>query len=158
MRGTHSTAVQKFASDILESNSLQPQIFGIADNMQPTIAVEPYIDVVQVLNSAGTIYTTPSDKEFFLTNIYLSGITTPSSTAGEVEITFTPSNGNARTIRMGVPNPGVGTTVDIGGEAHLSILFPLRGVKLQKNTTITLAFTVDSASSMIAGYLGSDRS
>jgi hypothetical protein len=43
----------------------------VAEYIQPTIEITPKCNIVKSANS-GTIYTTPSDKDFYLTNTLLS--------------------------------------------------------------------------------------
>ena len=100
------------------------------------------LNIVRVLATSGTIYTTPSDKEFYLTNIVIesdddSGIMTDS-------IAFT-VNGNSSSITVNNLSGVNSTTI-------LNIQFPKSGILLASNSTITCTSLSSSSFFMVCGF------
>ena len=59
----------------------------IADNIAPVVIIEPYQNIVRSVNSLATIFTTPSDKDFYLTSAILSVAKDAAATGTSVTIT-----------------------------------------------------------------------
>jgi len=149
----YSTNILKNASEILETNAMSEKVSEINGSVQPTIKIEPYINILKTDTAAtATIYTTPTDKDFYLTNAAIS-CNVGGGAAGTATLTFVLRSGETQTINAVV-------TSDIGDSTAvtLPIQFPLRGLLLAKGSTIVSTSNTDVQSFTIAGYLGSDRS
>jgi len=97
------------------------------------------------------MYTTPSDVDFYLTNVAVSAVSTENP--GATSITFTTSEGDVQIFGV--------VTVGAGGVNHsssnLSMEFPMQGIKLARSSAIT--FTLfETGYGHIAGYRASGRS
>lgn len=147
----HSTAIKKWASHLFETNSARPIDFKLSEVIQPIVEIQPYIDVMRTSVTTGTnvVYTTPTDKEFYLTNVAMSGYSEAGVAQGEATIEFTTEDGQSRSMNISTDNTAS------AGSLALSVQFPMRGVLLKKGSTIT--FTIDKAFIMFAGYTASDR-
>lgn len=151
--GLHNTAIKKDASTIFETNSLQPINFELETDIQPVVAVEPTL-ISRSLNVAGTLFTTPSDRDFFLTSIAVSAEIDPASGSGSSYIEYTNADGISALFGCLVAS-GV---VDGGSTNSNSIVFPKRGILLTKGSAITATSSASGAFFHITGYYGSDRS
>lgn len=142
----HNTFLLREASEIFETNSTRPINFKIDDKLRPVVTVMPDIDIVRTAQASATLFTTPTDRDFFLTNVWLSN----NGDEGVSYITFVTFDGITQKIQL------ANGVLELGNSAT-SVVFPMRGVRLQKNSPIVFNATV-SGSGMIAGYRGSDRS
>jgi len=142
---THNTFLLREASQIFETNSTRPINFQIEDIMRPVVVVQPDLDIVRTTQASGTVFTTPVRNDFFLTNIWLSN-----TADGVSYVDFITEDGIAQRVQLAGGASGLECTA-----THIQ--FPLRGVKLQKNSAISCNISA-TGSVMIAGYRGSDRS
>jgi len=148
----HNSHIKKNASEIFETNAFDDSIQEVNNVITPVVSVEPTINVVRCTNSTTSIYTTPTDKDFYLTNIAMNcAADNAGPTPGQVTIVFTPRDGTAQTFSLF-------TETSATGENSISIQFPMRGVLLAKGVVISATFSGGGGHMMIAGYLGSDRS
>lgn len=153
----HNTAVKKNASEILETNALSKPIQLISDIMVPIVDIQPKIDVFRATSGSGevkTIYTTPTDKDFYLTglSVHAWGDTT-GLTHGLVFVTITPKDTPAQMITLNTDeSPGTANA-----SAVLVLNFPMRGLLLEKGSAVSCDFDTTGAVTM-HGYIGSDRS
>jgi len=147
----HNTAIKKWASHLFETNASRPIDFKLSEVIQPTVLVQPYIDVVRNSSSSGTttLFTTPTDKEFYLTNVVLEGYSESGVVSGEVSFEFVTYDGVTRQISIATDNTAA------AGSVALSVPFPMRGVLLAKSSNVTI--TITNGSAFMAGYTASDR-
>lgn len=148
----HSTALKKSASDILETNAYDKGADQVEEKQRMVILNEPYLDIYRSVVTASTIFTTPSNNDFFLTS---AGITHGSSTTSLATITFVTWDGQTRTLDCQTSTAG---TLTDGVNNSIVAQFGKRGLKLAKNSAISFAFSGISGSAFIVGYTGSDRS
>lgn len=151
MLGLKSTFLKKLFSESVETNSLTPINPEISQTIIPTLNLDPNIEIVKAGSvTTTTIYTTPTDKDFYLTNLHLSAF---ADDALINSITVTKYNGE--TVTFTATSSGFLETAHAGDNINLT--FPMKGIKLAKNSAIT---SVGGATGtyIIAGYLGSDRS
>lgn len=155
----HNTAIKRYASELFETNTEDRQIDTISEFIQPTLEVQPTINIVRTQTNDGTMYTTPADKSFFLTNISISAGNNPGTTTGSATISVTTREGTALVFAVRVPTAGDGVTTIVGTSESTDMAFPMRGIELAKSSTISAGLTgPDNGQFMFAGYLGSDRS
>lgn len=149
----HNTAIIRDGSEQLEINAYDSPLNECVDIIQPIVKIEPYISVLRTA-SAGTIYTTPTNNDFYLTNVVINGGSEAGGT-GFVECTFTTADGRSQSIKLII----AADALTGAGNNSLSINFPMRGLKLARNSAVALAQggTIDQ-SITIAGYEGSNRS
>lgn len=157
----HSTALKKNASEIFETNAFDPAFNQVMPQLVPTVAIEPKLIYAQA-TSASTIFTTPTDKDFFLTNMNISiadDATVPATGTYDGVITFTTEDGVSHTFKCELALASLSTSPP---NAQNSITFPMRGLKLARNSTLVSSFgggaTPTGRFFAIAGYIGSDRS
>lgn len=145
----HNTALGKWASNLFETNALRPLNFDLKTDVIPVVQIDPFLDIVRTANGSGTvnIYTTPTDKDFYLTNINMN-TTGDEFTQGNIIITFTAYDGQQRQYSFG--------TTAQSSTCVQDIVFPKRGLLLAKNTNIIVQIA-PLGGVLIAGYLGSDR-
>lgn len=150
MESTHNTKLLRDASEILETNSIAPQQFAVPNTIQPVIEIEPFLDVFRASNVTATLFTTPADKDFYLTNIAISASDNAPITPATTTVSFTLRDGTAVSFEVVInadATGGVANTMD----------FPKRGLLLAKNSAITCSI-VSAGHAAIAGYRGSGRS
>lgn len=149
MEFLHNSEIKKNASKIFELNAFDKPIDKVMPFVQPIVEVDNDV-IIRTCRSTGAavIYTTPANRDFYLTNIHIN---VWSGTGGEGSIAFT--SGDGASISFSV-NGGAG----LDGTAQ-DITFPKRGVLLPRSHNIIVNGTADIiANCLIAGYLGSDRS
>lgn len=120
--------------------------------IQPIVLLPTRVDIARSAGSATTgattIYTTPADKDFYLTSVQISGAA--DATADNVEYTI-------ECVTDGVARSLIGlrkiTTTAFTGQSSIAYLYPL---KIDRNSIISVntAFTVGAASKRgaITGY------
>lgn len=156
----HNTAIKKSASELFEINALDAPLSTINDTIAPVVVVEPYIEIMRTLNDYSgdltTIYQTPTDKDFYLTNCSIN-IDTAFSGTNKAKITFVTKDGITQTLQIYALASVIGIDT-LAATNNETWVFPLRGVLLQKNSAIQVQGSGSDHDFMIAGYLGSDRS
>jgi hypothetical protein len=130
----------------------------LAKSIVPVININPknytisnVVAINDIVNSGGsaTVYTVPTNKDFYLTNASLSMIKDVTATSIGTTLTVTPETGLATTILK-----IIGLTLTVQEEAvQLNLTFPL---KLKKGSVISLANSTAtgnvSASASIVGF------
>lgn len=153
MAGVHSTFLKKTFSDVVETNSLEPINLEVTNTIIPVLQMDPNQNIVRSGDTTGTLFTTPSQYDFWLTTIFLSCWNdTTGPTAGLAALTFTPRGGSAVTYKVQTDAAGN------NGPNAVSLAFPMRGILLEKNSAITISGIAGLCDIVITGYTGSDRS
>jgi len=150
MFGTHNTFLKKIFSRKVETNSLEPLNIEVSKTIVPTLSLEPSVNIVKVISSTGGIYTTPTDKDFYLTGYVLQGINNSSTnTLGTATIQYQLENGDT------ISHTASSELDGLGSPTVIKVDFP-KGCLLSKN--ITIAVTIANAGNvLIHGFTGSDR-
>lgn len=124
----------------------------IADFIQPIVPITRIINIIR--NATGTnatstvLYTTPSDKDFYLTNASLSLIKDATATSNISTITVVVEGVTQRIISI------IGLTLTAQAETNYkNFNIP---IKLDRNTAITITHSTNvgnvSANGIIMGY------
>ena len=125
----------------------------VADAIIPVVPInKKFSNVIETATSAGTIYSIPANRRFFLTAVAVSfgagaggGVLT-----GNVTVSGTNGNGVVKVLLAAV-NPITGPGFATCGNNSISLNFPL---ELKSGTNITLAITAATeARATIYGYL-----
>lgn len=145
MIGLHNTQLKKTFSDSLQTNALQPVNLIASEVIQPTIEIEPYSNIVRKESGTGTLLPATS-RNFILKGVSIS---TDSATTS---ITITPEDNPSISIDC-VANAATLTDVTTN---NLNINFG-KGLKLEKNTSITLSVAASGGMGMIWGYYLDER-
>jgi len=111
----------------------------LAEKVVPTMEVNPKLfrkinvvkSTVTALTGAITVYTTPTDKDFFLCGLYLTTIKDAASDGTDAYISVTFIDGSSGTV-MAIP--GIASTAQIGS---LSYTFE-RPIQLKRGTTVSV--------------------
>lgn len=157
MQFFRQTYIKRLFNQIFGISSLEVQDVPIIGAIQPTVEVEPEIDVYRQINVDGTgqtLYTTPADKDFYLTSISVqaNGMTGLPAQQGVNRVTFYPDvdNGLQRSFEVSIE----GTT-----NVANTMVFPKRGLKLKRGTAVEVITTSSGADGRcaIAGYIAGDR-
>jgi hypothetical protein len=110
----------------------------LAEKVVPVMEVNPKffrkINVIARATSSSTIYTAPTNKDFFLTAYNMSGVSTAT---GEIRLTVTPKNQAA--IIIGTIELGNTVAVDISSD-NITQNFD-RPILIERGSAITLAST-----------------
>lgn len=155
---TSSDAIQRFVDEakLQSANGVPTQL---NNQIVPVFEVNPrltrFCDIVKTNSIANqtsaTIYTTPTDKDFFLTSASLSYIKDVTSTSTGVAINVT-INGLATSV---LALPGITLTVS-QGQISNTFLHPL---KIDRNTNIAVISSTSvaniKAQGCISGYIAS---
>lgn len=126
----------------------------IADFIQPVININPKDYKLQerviTRSSAGTIYTTPTDKDFYLTGIHLSATCVTVGANGNASVSGFPEGiTSATTFNSLVLSP----TAIIDSSTGVSNLMFQRPIKCARNTAIVLnVSSVHQTRAVIFGY------
>lgn len=145
----HNTALKKQANDLVGNNIQDAPIDQIDPTMKMVVVNEPYISVIRTLAATGTIYTTPSDKEFYLVG---AAISANGDLTGDTKaiVAFPADQSGSVSV--------LSATHQISNSVNISTTYGMRGIKLAKSSPIT-ANSADSGlqTYTIWGYLGDDR-
>jgi len=152
------TWLKRLANGIFELHPTDTGIDHVNEEIQPVVEIQPYIDILRSVTSTSTVFTTPSDRDFYLTNINLttnSDADVPGD--GTISLVVTPKQGAAQTITLIAPQ--VATTATSGSDTTntMNIIFPFRGVLLARSSAISATIST-AGCAVIAGYQASDRS
>jgi len=143
-----SNSIKRNATDIFGTLPSDGQIDKVNKIVIPTVQIAPYIDVVRGGTGAGTVYTTPTNKDFYLTALTLSFVKDVTAVATYVNI-YTTIGGVASVI-MAIPSTTL--TVD---SAQLSLSLPV-AIKVDRGAAITIGASSATANitarASIIGY------
>lgn len=127
----------------------------LANSVVPVIVAnpKPIVNIVKWIASVGTgtqtLYTTPTDKDFFLTNVIISAQADVNCDNTVYDVTATPDEGGA-IILLRLPKITLTVFQD-----SISVVFP-HPIKIARGTTITFGTTytagVSHAVAQIMGY------
>jgi len=126
----YNTSISEDAARIL--NSKQGQFLG--DDVQGPVAViplSPRANIVKSVNSATTIYTTPADKDFYLTYVLLSAIKDAAATGTSVAISATVEGVSTSIVAIA----GITLTVQ---QQTVPVFFSTP-IKIDRNTAIAIS-------------------
>lgn len=130
----------------------------LAEKVVPTCETNPELlrkitivrDITITDSSSGTIYTTPTNQDFYLTDVQMDGFKSAAAGTTEFYITVTINGATKKIISMHHPT----TTAINNLHAEKSFLLP---IKLDRNTNITLnsnnATTFNRVIGIICGYV-----
>lgn len=111
-------------------NSVQP-VFEVGEVIHNIVRTNPTV----ASNNTQTIFTTPADKDFFLTNASISGV--PAIAAGSAYITLTIGGATQNILRIAL-DTGTPTSNSQGGPMNILV---------DRNTNITIT---SSAAGLVA--------
>lgn len=125
----------------------------IAEKVVPVMEVNPDMlrrcNVLKYVAVAGTIYTAPTNKDFYLSAMTLQGINDAGEPTASNYITITPS-GNVATIILRGTLPAVAALASgINVSESLSLSIP---IKIERGSNITLNIGSTTGSASIIGY------
>ena len=148
LQGIPSAVIDTITRKLGLQTAVERSTFDLINSIQPVIiADEKSCDIVKAVTSAGTIYTTPTDKKFYLTyaTLALEGYAGRTAT-----ITITPQDGAAVVILTSK----IQTSTEITcSENSIATNFSVP-ILLLKGSNIVVAG--DGTSSSIAGYTETD--
>jgi len=124
----------------------------VADFIQPVREIEPRINIARsasaINSTAGTIYATPSDKDFYLTSASLSVIKDVTSTSLRSDVQVVIDGVTQSVLRIS------GITLTVQADS-ISQSYPI-SIKVDRGTNITVTNTTNvgnvTASGCIQGY------
>jgi len=142
----HSTHLKKIYSNNLETNAVMPVNLIASEVLQPTIEMQPTVMVKTIDNMiTGTFFTTPTDKNCYVTKIMLTGVDL--SSPNEASVTLpTYENGDQKINH-----------VASGAPCSAQIDFGNKGILLRKGANITTTNGLTICCLTMVYYLGSDR-
>ena len=134
------------------NTNLPPKILN--NSIQPVININPkdYRRCItrHTATAGGTIYTTPSDRDFFLVGASVSAGSQESTAAGSVSVQYTDEDG-ATQIFIKADTPATIATVELINTNNISLTYP---VKVKRGTNITMPVTsCQIKSATIYGYV-----
>jgi len=163
-----NTFIKRLASFLFETNETRP-LQDIKNEITPTVEITPIIDVVKSVISdanSATIYTTPTDKDFFLTNASYSYFVLAQHDGAEGGVTVVVGGETVRIVSVPTiysqHNDSGGLADNFGG-AFNTIYLGKRGVLLDRGSQINVihdgsAIGIIKNAGTICGYIASDRS
>lgn len=137
-------AVKRDAGDVFGIQPTDAQFDFAERKLTPTVAIEPYINFLKAATSSTTMFTTPTNKDFFLTNLVITN-----ADISNAQITITPFGMPAAAIAAA----GNSGTAEKNGSV-VNIVFPMRGLLLARGSTI-VSVSPGAATFMVAGYIAS---
>lgn len=147
--GLNSEVLKRIVSTLGLQTMIDKTAMDLVPTIQPVIVANPerIADVVEKNSGTGAIYTTPTDKDFFLTNVNISTISQNQSGNHQDSISVVMESGATKTI-LGVGN-GSGVATDNTANATLNLCVP---VKLKRGSAITPTKISSSGSFSIIGF------
>lgn len=150
-----STIRKNIVDTIVKELGLQTSVdkipVKINDSIQPVLLTNPpkTQDIVKSATGTTTIYTTPTDQDFYLCNAFITGYQTAGAGAGAVTIICTPE-GQASGIVL-----ALNLYDSVGGfGAYDSVSQSFSNpIKLARGSTIGLSTSISDSRGGISGYL-----
>ncbi len=122
-------------------------ISDVMPMIQPTVEIKPRLNIIKSVVTDQTIYTTPTDKDFYLTNTYISMCKAAGDTGSAISINAFIDGVATLILSIG----GITGTVDYQSVAEN---YGQDGIKIDKGTIINLSITgtYTSKRALIKGY------
>jgi len=163
-----NTFIKRLASFLFETNETRP-IQDIKSEITPTVEITPIIDVVKSAISDANetvLYTTPTDRDFYLTNASYSYFTVFEHDGAEGWLSIVVGGETVRVVSVPTIyqhyNNGSVDIPNTGG-AFNTIFLGKRGILIDRGTQILLKHDGSEVGNIknagvICGYIASDRS
>lgn len=146
--GIPSKVIDTITKKLGLQTAVERSTFNLAETIQPIVqADEKIIDVVETVSATGTIMTTPTTRDFFLTSVAIANA--GDDQAGQTTDTISvilPSG--ATKIVLGVMRA---TKVDTSDSGFGSLVFPTP-IKLKRGSAIAFVKATTTTLGMITGY------
>ncbi len=113
-------------------NKAGEELIGINNIITPVIVIRDNITQIRT-GTSGTLHTTPSDKDFYITNIFWNYVKTAADTGSLMSITVIINGVTVNLIRIGHITGTLGQ--DSGNETYFQPL------KIDRNTAIACSLT-----------------
>jgi len=133
------TQTKKEIEDAIRGNSVSNVApTAVPNDVQLVLDVNPKnyrrINIVRRAIGAGTIYTTPNNKDFFLVSTHITMDSTSAASASACTIQVIPEGETTAIIINGVYGKTTALVDSVNGVSNLSFPIPM---KLARNTAIT---------------------
>ena len=117
--------------------------------IQPTLDLNPerFVNVVKTSFVDGTLYTTPTDREFYLTSACISAFDKANDASVLDKMVVTLESGETMDL-LAVRN---GSTATSANSTQMCMVYPFP-IKLKKGTNIVMTEASDDATFTITGY------
>lgn len=147
--GLNKDVLKRIVEELGLQSAVEKLPTDIIPTIQPVLIANPerIINVVKYKTSTGTITTTPTDFDFYLTNASISNFSIDNTGAATDSITVTLGDGSNQIIlgcTVGSPAAGVGTNSN-----SINLKNP---IKLKRGTNITSNLNSDTGAFSICGY------
>jgi len=145
---TKSDIVQNI-TDKLGIQSASDHVANAFSNIVvPVISADEFNqDIVRDSAVSATLFTTPADRDFYLTSVQMTSATASDGSTADT-VTFVTPDGATRTITCATAD---GTLTDSTTNG-VAITFAMKGILLKKSSTIVYTKTSGGAA-MIVGYI-----
>jgi hypothetical protein len=122
----------------------------LADTIQPVINVDktPYCDIVVANSGTGTLYTTPTDKDFYLTALSITSTSQNQSSTNTDSISVTLESGISGVIARCFTASGAAS--ETTNSTNICFTNP---IKIKRGTAITTTKNSSLCGFHIYGYL-----
>jgi len=156
IRGLKTALTEKLVKVLGLQTAIEPTALDYIKSIQPTLDLNPVpvVDVVETKTASGTIFTTPTNKDFFLTGFIINVSTDENDNDGFGQITVVMKNGSSRIIGKAfvraeaTPSSSVANLV-----SNLTV-----PILLKRGTNISAALSsVNALSTTIYGYTVEDK-
>lgn len=146
----YNPSITKRQADIFNTKHANHMSSKVNDNITPTIEIAPTLHIVKNLSGdSGTLYTTPSDKDFYLTNLTVIAMGNNIGAGPGIafsDIIFTLDSGEQAVFTATAPFDATGL-----GALGVTHQFGHRGIKLKRGTVVTASMD-NNGSFTIVGY------
>ena len=149
-----NTDTKKEMNDAMRGNAVSNIApTKIIDSVQPVININPKdyrrCNIIKSTSSAGTVYTTPADKDFYLTGVFFSGSNKTASQDSVVSVAFVPKGATSLTVLSLTYST---TAILDTNHANDNVVFPFP-ILLERSSSLILTSTNNATQRLsIFGY------
>lgn len=148
--GLNSKVLDKIITTLGLQSAVEKLPTSLAPTIQPVIIANPdtNVDVVETTAGSGTIYVTPTDRDFYLTSACVSSASLNNGATSSDSITIILENGATKTIIRNI------CCSSATGQDSSAIFGNYCGcpIKLKRGSTITAVKSSTTAGFTITGY------
>ena len=147
--GLNSKVLDKIIDTLGLQSAVEKLPTSLSPTIQPVLEVKPddIVDVLKTRTGSGAVYTTPTDQDFFLTNVTMLGISTDQDS--EVSLSMSVVLESGETVSIGQLFLYSTASSSQNGNYVNNLVTP---IKLKRGSNISFVTGATSSRAIIAGF------